>query len=135
MRAQGVDDRIPFLPAVGNQEYPDRWPVHCQASFTLPKNGPECVEPELDYSCEDNDIVSRSARRQPREVRQEASEDPSRLARSGRAALEGEMAAGDVPSPGLHLEPTRENPEIGETWVELFDRLGVDLVLQGHDHA
>jgi hypothetical protein len=31
--------------------------------------------------------------------------------------------------------PTRENPEIAAAWIAAFERAGIDLVLQGHDHA
>jgi 3',5'-cyclic AMP phosphodiesterase CpdA len=31
--------------------------------------------------------------------------------------------------------PKRENPILRRHWVPIFDRHGVDMVLQGHDHA
>jgi 3',5'-cyclic AMP phosphodiesterase CpdA len=31
--------------------------------------------------------------------------------------------------------PRRDNPRLRESWVPIFDRHGVDMVLQGHDHA
>lgn len=36
--------------------------------------------------------------------------------------------------PVFSLARTRDNPEIRDAWKPLFDKYGVDLVLQGHDH-
>src|SRR5262249_46899692 len=40
LRAAGVFDRVPVMPAVGNHEYLDAGPKLYRAFFTLPANGP-----------------------------------------------------------------------------------------------
>lgn len=37
--------------------------------------------------------------------------------------------------PPYHTHSSRENKEIREAWSPVFDELGIDLVLTGHDHT
>ena len=52
LRAAGVFDAIPFMPAVGNHEYLDKGPVIYRKTFDLPQDGPAGMDPNLVYSFE-----------------------------------------------------------------------------------
>jgi 3',5'-cyclic AMP phosphodiesterase CpdA len=135
LRAAGVVDRIPFLPAVGNHEYLDRGPVHYSASFTLPENGPPRIDPGLAYRIDLGSlrlIVLDS----------NLGKYDARLAANQGAWMKEQFQASSASwrvvmfhHPVHASHPTRENPELARAWAPLFEECGVDLVLQGHDHA
>jgi acid phosphatase type 7 len=135
LRAAGVFDRLPVLPAVGNHEYLDRGPVLYRAFFTLPENGPQGVAPELAYSVEIGDaflavLDSTAAVSSLEQARIQAEWLDDRLSRTART---WKLVMLHHPVYGTH--PWRESPALRDAWVPVFDRHRVDLVLQGHDHA
>jgi len=137
---------IPSVPATGNHEHVDEengqdgtvrvlsvhWPVH----FTLPSNGPAGMEQTVYFV--DFQGVRFIVLNSTEAVYDDA---PDRGAYQARW-LEGVLA--DNPNrwtvvsfhhPVISVSRERDNPPLREHWQPLFDRYGVDLVLQGHDHA
>ena len=55
LRADGVFDRVPLMPCVGNHEYLDMGPRLYRAFFELPRNGPPGIDPDLVYHFECGD--------------------------------------------------------------------------------
>lgn len=128
----------PSIPAVGNHEYaPDAtgkrtlsslWNPH----FTLPRNGPEDgpdVFTETVYSFDYQGV---------RFIVLNTMEDPE----AQTAWLDSVLT--DNPNrwtvavyhhPMYSAARGRNNPKLREQWQPLFDRYGVDLALQGHDHT
>jgi len=135
LRAAGVFEQLPLLPAVGNHEYLDRGPRLYRAFFDPPRNGPEGVAPGLVYSVEIGDLFlavldSTLAVSDPAGAALQAEWLDARLSRTGRT---WKVVALHHPLYASH--PTRENPAVRAAWGPVFDRHKVDLVLQGHDHA
>jgi hypothetical protein len=137
---------IPSLPATGNHEHvsepgPDgssqrvlspHWPVQ----FTFPDNGPEGMEETVYYV--DFQGVRFIALNSTAAVYDNA---PDRV-REQAAWLEEVLR--DNPNrwtvvtfhhPVVSVARGRDNPALQEHWQPLLERYGVDLVLQGHDHA
>jgi hypothetical protein len=135
LRAAGVFDRVPVMPAVGNHEYLDTGPRLYRAFFTLPANGPDGIEPGLVYSFEYGDafvavLDSTLAVSDPRQADRQARWLDAELSRTSRP---WKLVMFHHPVYASH--PARESPALREAWVPVFDRHRVDLVLQGHDHA
>ncbi len=135
LRAAGVFERLPMMPAVGNHEYLDRGPVLYRAFFALPENGPKGVDAELAYSVEIGDaflavLDSTTAVSSPEHARIQAEWLDDRLARTDRT---WKLVMFHHPVYASH--PWRESPALRDAWVPVIDRHHVDLVLQGHDHA
>ncbi len=135
LRAEGVFDALPVMPCVGNHEYLDRGPRIYAASFKLPDNGPAEVPHRLVYSFEYSDafvavLDSNPAVYSSAMARVQADWLDDQLART-RARWKFVM----FHHPIYPSHPSREQPQLAEAWVPVFDRHKVDLVLQGHDHA
>ena len=135
LRAAGVFESLPMMPCAGNHEYLDQGPRLYRAFFDLPKNGPEGIVPDLVYSFEyGNTFVavldSTQAVFDPESARAQAEWLDARLART-HATWKLVM----FHHPVYASHPTRETPVLQAAWVPIFDKHGVDLVLQGHDHA
>jgi acid phosphatase type 7 len=137
---------IPSVVATGNHEYVDgvneageEWRVlspHWPVQFTLPGNGPAGME-ETVYHV-DFQGVRFIALNSVEAVYEDA---PDRV-REQAAWVEGLLR--DNPNrwtvvtfhhPVVSVARGRDNPALQEHWQPLFERHGVDLVLQGHDHS
>ena len=135
LRAVGVFDQIPFMPAVGNHEYLDKGPEIYRKTFDLPKNGPGGIDPNLVYSFEyadafvavlDSNLAIYNA--------ESAAAQASWLDRAlGTTRATWKFVAFHHPVYASH--PSRENPQLARAWGSVFDKHHVDLVLTGHDHA
>jgi hypothetical protein len=135
LRAAGVFDGLPLLPCPGNHEYLDQGPRLYRALFALPGNGPDGIDPNLVYSFEYAGaflavLDSTSASVDPESARKQAEWLDAAL---GRTRATWRLVMFHHPIYASH--PKRESPALGAAWVPVFDRHGVDLVLQGHDHA
>jgi hypothetical protein len=135
LRAAGVFETIPFLPAVGNHEYLDKGPLIYRGTFDLPKNGPEGIDPGLVYSFEYSDAFVAV-------LDSNLGIHDSRLARVQAEWLDRALSRTKATwkfvtfhHPVYASHVSRENPELGAAWGPVFDKHHVDLVLQGHDHA
>lgn len=126
---------INIIPVVGNHEYPrpaalqtrkltPLWKPH----YTLPENGPEGLEETsywLDY--QGVKIIVLNGNEKLGEQR-DWLEDVLRD-NSARWTVIG------MHQPIYSTGSKRDNPELQELFLPLFDSYGVDLVLQGHDHT
>jgi acid phosphatase type 7 len=135
LRADGVFDRVPLMPCVGNHEYLDMGPRLYRAFFELPRNGPQGSEPDLVYRFESGDtcvavLDSTMAVFSPDAARRQAEWLDATFQRS-TAAWKIVM----FHHPVYPSHPWRDTPALREHWVPIFDKHHVDLVLQGHDHA
>jgi 3',5'-cyclic AMP phosphodiesterase CpdA len=135
LRAAGVFERLPVMPAVGNHEYLDRGPRLYRAFFNLPANGPEGVDPGLVYAFEYGDafiavLDSTPAVSSPRAAARQAAWLDTQLARTG---CRWTIVMFHHPLYASHTK--RENLPLRAAWLPVIDRHRVDLVLQGHDHA
>ncbi len=135
LRAVGVFDAIPLMPAVGNHEYLDKGPEIYRKTFDLPKNGPEGVDPNLVYCFEYADafvavLDSNLAIYNPEAAKGQADWLDRAL---GETRATWKFVAFHHPVYASH--PSRANPQLGQAWGPVFDKHHVDLVLTGHDHA
>ncbi len=135
LRAAGVFDAVPLMPAVGNHEYLDRGPEIYRGTFDLPRNGPAGIDPNLVYSFEYSDafvavLDSNLGIHDPRLARVQADWLDAALART-RATWK--FVTFHHPVYASHA--SRENPQLASAWGPVFDKHHVDLVLTGHDHA
>lgn len=136
-----LNGMIPSIPAAGNHEYWNderngnarRLSTQWRPQFTLPDHGPEGLEETVYY------IDYQGARiivlNSMEAVGMGRAEDQARW-------LEGVLR--DNPNrwtivtfhhPVFSVARGRDNPALREHWQPLFERYGVDLVLQGHDHT
>jgi hypothetical protein len=135
LRATEIFERVPVMPCVGNHEYLDQGPRLYRSFFSLPKNGPQGVEPGLVYGFEhggaffailDSTLASSDARQARRQ------------AEWLDHALSETLAAWKFVMfhhPVYPSHPERDTPVLREHWVPIFDKHHVAMVLQGHDHA
>jgi hypothetical protein len=135
LRAAGVFEEIPFMPAVGNHEYLDRGPKIYRGTFDLPTNGPEGIDPGLVYSFEYADafvaVLDSNLGIHDSRLAQVQAEWLDRAMAKTRATWK--FVTFHHPVYASHV--SRENPELGRVWGPIFDKHHVDMVLQGHDHA
>jgi len=128
--AQGVYNRRPVMPAIGNHEYTrEENPRLFLDMFTLPKNGPAGIPPERTYRFAYRNALFLVL-------------DSNQPADAQRAWLAEQLAASNATwnfalfhHPVYSSAPRRDNPEIREHWGAVFDEYHVDMVFTGHDHA
>ena len=136
LRADGVFDRVPLMPCVGNHEYLDMGPrLYRARSSSCPAMDPKGSIPTWFTTSSVATLASRcSTARWP-------SATPSRRddRRSGSTRrLQNSKASWKFVlfhHPVYPSHPWRDTPALREHWVPIFDKHHVDLVLQGHDHA
>ncbi len=125
--ARGELASLPIVPAIGNHDViRDRTAEHYRSHFHLPANGPEGMEEEaysFDYG--------------PLHV---AVLDTERELALQTEWLRADLAGSDRPWQvvALHRGPygsKYDSDHIRRAWGPVFDEMGVDLVLAGHDHA
>lgn len=127
--AAGVFDRRPLVPVLGNHEYQGGEPRLYLEQFALPRNGPPGIPPERAYSFRYGNA-------------QFIVLDSNLKPDTQTNWLDRELASAAATwkfvsfhHPAYASAEGRQNEEILQHWVPLFDRHRVDLVLQGHDHA
>lgn len=126
-----LNGTIPVVATPGNHEYNDEYGLsrHWQPQFAFPMNGPSGLEESVywfDY--QGARIISLNSNERIDEQ---------------RPWLEGVLADPKRPKwtivtfhhPVYSAAKERDNPEIRNAWRPVLERGGVDLVLQGHDHA
>ncbi|MGY0560586.1 fibronectin type III domain-containing protein [Luteimonas sp. A277] len=128
--ARGVYDNRPLVPAIGNHEVDQGRAELYVDQFDLPRNGPEGIEPERVYSLEYADTLF---------VVLDSNLEPESQVEWLDATLDASDATWKFavfhhplysPRPG-----DRGQPEQKAAWAPVFEKHGVDLVLQGDDHA
>jgi hypothetical protein len=126
-----VNARIPLVPAVGNHEMegsPKKLSDHWRPHFELPLNGPKGLEEtcyRIDYQGLRILVLDST---QPPETQapwlEEQLKDKSPL-----------WTVACFHHPIFSASKGRNNPGLRNSWKPLFEKGGVDLVLQGHDHT
>ncbi|MDX1962335.1 MAG: metallophosphoesterase family protein [Pirellulales bacterium] len=123
------------LPTPGNHEYGKKTPLgkselsgHWRAQFTLPENGPANL-PETAYfiDYQGTRIISLNSNEQQ-------AEQAAWLEKT-LADHKGGWKIVTFHHPIYSPAQNRDNPVVRKHWQPLFDKYGVDLVLQGHDHT
>lgn len=118
------------------QESEERLSIHWRPQFALPTNGPEGMDETVYYvDHQGMRIIALNSN-----IR-----DSTRLARQTdwlettlREAVQDEGIRWIVATfhhPMFSSGEGRNNPQLREAWVPLFDEYNVDLVMQGHDHT
>ncbi len=128
--AEGVFDRRAFVPVLGNHEVLEGKPPTLYLSFfNLPQSGPPSIEPERAYAFEYGNALF---------VILDSNLDPKLQTRwldeqLGRSQATWKFVSFHHPVYASH--PERNHEHLLREWAPVFDRHGVDMVLQGHDHA
>jgi hypothetical protein len=136
LRAAGVFDELPLMPAIGNHEYLDEGPRLYRAFFQPPRNGPSEMSPGLVYSFEYGDAVFAILDSNPEATRGDGARIQAAWLDSvlSHSRATWKFVVFHHPMYTSHL--TRKTPEdLRATWIPVFDKHQVDMVLQGHDHA
>lgn len=127
--AAPVYDRRQLVPAIGNHENQGGHPTLYLKQFTLPENGPEELEKERLYAFEYSNALF---------VILDSNLDPRDQTQWLEKTLAGSRAKWKFVAyhhPAYSSAPGRDNHQIRDSWIPLFDKYHVDLALQGHDHA
>ena len=124
-----LNGMIPVVATPGNHEYSDGLSKHWRTQFSFPMNGPSGLEETVywfDY--QGARIVSLNS-----------NEDIHRQVDWLAAALSDESrpkwTVVTFHHPVFSAAKDRDNPKLRAAWRPVFEEFGVDLVLQGHDHA
>jgi hypothetical protein len=127
--AEGIYDRRPLVPVLGNHECQGGRPRLYLEQFSLRRNGPDGIEAGRAYSFEYGNALF---------VILDSNLDPSSQSDWLGAQLAGSEATWKFVvyhHPAYSSAPNRDNVKLREQWTPIFDRHHVDLALQGHDHA
>ncbi len=129
-----IHSKIPIVATPGNHEYPGQQGVgralsrNWRPQFALPENGPAVVAESCYYldiqgirliSLNSNEMLEEQAEWLDEVLEQ----NPNR------------WAIVTHHHPVHSIAGDRDNPEMRELWQPIYDKHGVDLVLQGHDHT
>jgi hypothetical protein len=131
-----LNGMIPTVAAPGNHEYPDspegtedHLTTHWRPQFAFPLNGPEGLE-ETTYWFDYQGARIISLNSNERQAEQAAWLD-SLLQDQDRP----KWTIVTFHHPIYSAAKERDNPQLRSLWGPILERRGVDLVLQGHDHA
>lgn len=132
---------IPSAVVAGNHEFVDRpfslnrvLSPQFEPQFTTPDNGPEGFKETAYHFTYQNTLVvvldSMNALYDDEAAKVQAEWLDELLAKSNH-----QWVIVSHHHPIHSVSVGRDNPVLREYWQPIFERLGVDLVLQGHDHA
>jgi 3',5'-cyclic AMP phosphodiesterase CpdA len=127
--ARGVFDRRPLVPVLGNHECQGGRPTLYLEQFALPRNGPTNIEPERAYTLQYGNALlvvldsNLAPEKQTPWLEEQLKSSPARW----------KIVAYHHPAYSSGLN--RDNKALRTAWTPIFDAYGVDLALQGHDHA
>lgn len=127
-----INAMIPSLPSPGNHEYgfifKTGFPKQWQAQFELPRNGPAGLEEECYYvDVQGVRIISLNSN--------EKREEQARWLDEILSNNKSRWTIVAFHHPVFSAAKSRDNEEVRKLWQPIFDKYGVDLVLQGHDHT
>jgi acid phosphatase type 7 len=127
--AEGVYDRRPVVPAIGNHECQGDGPRLFLEQFALPHNGPRGVSPERAYSFEYGNclFIVLDSNLAPTTQTAWLEETLSKTKATWKFAV--------YHHPAYSSGGNSENPEVRSAWTPIFDKYHLDFALQGHDHA
>ncbi len=135
LRAAGVFDTLPMMPAVGNHEYLDRGPVHFERSFLLPANGPQGIPHGLTYAFHYANAFIAVLDSNPAVYSSAKAEVIGRWLDDQLTRTKATWKLVVFHHPVYPSHPKRATPQLANAWIPIFDKHAVDLVIQGHDHA
>jgi acid phosphatase type 7 len=136
LRAKGVFDELPLMPAIGNHEYLDGGPRLYRAFFEMPANGPEGIDRSLVYSFEYGDAVFAILDSNPKVAGLDGAKRQADWLDGVLSKTRATWKFVVFHHPIYTSHPTRTTPaHLRATWIPVFDKHHVDFVLQGHDHA
>lgn len=127
-----VFDRAAILPVIGNHDSHGGHPTLYLRHFALPDNGTDRLDPGRTYHVTYQDLLV---------VVLDSNyslTDPTLQAEWLDRVLGESDARWKVVAfhhPFYASRPGRDNLPLREAWGAIFDRHGVDIVFQGHDHA
>lgn len=126
-----LNGMIPVVATPGNHEYTDddRVSAHWRPQFAFPLNGPADLEETvywLDY--QGARIISLNSNER---IEEQVPWLESVLSDASRP----KWTIITFHHPIFSAAKERDNPEIRQAWRGILEKHGVDLVLQGHDHA
>lgn len=119
----------PLMAALGNHEYHGGNSRLYHSLLTLPTNGPATIAPEKAYSFEYSNALF---------VILDSNRDHEKQTPWLENVLKNSSATWKFVMyhhPAYSSSPNRNNPEVLNEWVPIFDKYHVDMALQGHDHA
>jgi hypothetical protein len=128
--AKGVFDRRVFVPVLGNHEVLGGKPPTLYLSFFgLPQKGPVAIDPERAYAFEYSNalFVILDSNLDPK------LQTPWLEEQLSRSKAKWKFVSFHHPVYASH--PDRNHQHLLDAWGPLFDKYGVDMALQGHDHA
>ena len=124
-----LNGMIPSIATPGNHEYHGGLSGHWRPTFSFPLNGPEGLKETvywLDY--QGVRLISLNSNEQIQKQTpwlEKILSDPHRP----------KWTIVTFHHPVFSAARERDNPEIRNEWRPVLEKFGVDLVLQGHDHA
>jgi len=125
--SRGIFASKPLMPVPGNHDRQDGLGARMYYDlFSLPKNGPEGVDPESTYAFNYGDVLF---------LMIDATSDWDAHTPWIEAQLKNSRAKWKIAN--FHFPPYNYEdpyPDLQEKWVPLFDRYHVDLVIGGHIH-
>jgi len=127
---EGVFARRPIVPALGNHDDDDHGsPWMYLRLFELPDNGPDGIAPECAYhfTYANAFFVVLDSNQAPSKQAEWLEQQLARSTATWKFAV--------YHHPAYSSKSSRDNPEVRTAWCPLFDEYGVDMALQGHDHA
>jgi 3',5'-cyclic AMP phosphodiesterase CpdA len=128
---------IPQVPVAGNSEYgrlkrddPSELSKFWRPQFALPEDGPDgLTETVYSFDYQGMRLIVLNSQRSDLLTEQAAWLEARLKENKNRWTVIA------FHHPVFSLATERDNPEIRAAWKPLFDKYGVDLVLQGHDHT
>ena len=131
-----IHGMVPSVPAPGNHEYRPyndtdktrNLSVQWRSQFTLPENGP-ASQTETAYFFDYQNV--RFIALNSNNMREEQKVWLDSVLRNNP----NKWTVATFHHPIFSSAKERDNKELRELWKPVFDKYGVDLVLQGHDHS
>lgn len=134
LAAGWINGKLTSVPMPGNHEYDKgangrTLSRHWAPTFTLPENGPSGPPPETSYSLDIQGVRLVALNSNEGQAEQAAWLDELLADNPNRWTVVAHH------HPIFSASKDRDNPELRALWQPVYDRHGVDLVLQGHDHT
>ena len=127
-----VFDSRPVLPAIGNHDSHGGHPTLYLQQFALPDNGSNTLEPGRTYHVTYQDLLVVVM-----DSNYDLIDPQTQTEWLDRVLEESEARWKTViyHHPLYASHPERDNAPLRHAWLPIFDRHGVDIAFQGHDHA
>jgi hypothetical protein len=130
--SSSVFDRRPVVPAIGNHDSHGGHPTLYLKQFALPDNGSSVLDPGRSYHATYQDLLVVVM-----DSNYDLIDPQTQTEWLDRVLGESDARWKTViyHHPLYASHPERDNAPLRDAWLPLFDRHGVDIAFQGHDHA